>query len=61
MGACKARDFCSLIIADPELQRDVLYSIDFCLGNTSSFGSGTNASFSIVTLVIDVAHWLSNS
>ena len=55
MSACKARDFCSLIIADPELQRDVLYSIDFCLGNTSSFGSGTNASFSIATLVIDVA------
>ena len=55
MGTCKAWDFCSLIIADPELQRDVLYSIDVCLSNTSSFGSGTNASFSIVTLVIDVA------
>ena len=55
MDACKASDFCSLIIADPELQRDVLYSKDFCLSNTSSFGGGTNASFSIVTLVIDVA------
>ena len=55
MSACKARDFCSLIIADPELQRDVLYSIDVCLSNTSSFGSGSNARFSNVTLVIDVA------
>ena len=55
MDACKASDFCSLIIADPELQRDALYSKAFCLGNTSSFRSGTNASFSNVILVIDVA------